>query len=477
MEMLPESLAPSYDSLPPTSARVSIAPKSGVQSCLTCAGDTNVGRKRKLNEDQLRMDPGLSLYVVCDGMGGHAAGDVASNTAVRVFCAVLKENEALVRSYVGVGNRSVGATKRDIVQLLHAAVNQASAAVFAEAQVDTSKRGMGTTLVATLILGNHAFITHVGDSRAYLLRGGNLEQLTRDHNVFNDFVRNKKLTAEAARQAAPKSAITRAVGVYEHCQPDIMVLDVAAGDRLLLCTDGLSDYFEDTVGEYELAVLLAEPNADSAVAELIAAANERGGKDNISVLITTLGEVGCHDSAELSRLEAGRWALSQSRVFELLDERQLLQVLELTETVTYQARQVVVEIGESGDEMYIILSGAVDVYRGDSRVAHMKAGDHFGEMALVRDMPRSAQAIAVEDSELLVIPTPMLFQLLQGDMDLGVKLLWCLTSVLADRLATTTRDLSESRESEASPDFSREVLGDEDDEDRRPTLRPPPNRG
>ncbi len=473
--MLPDNLASRSESLPPTSARVSLAPRSGITSSVRFAAMTDPGRKRQLNEDNYLVDRSLSLYVVCDGMGGHAAGDVASATAVRAFREAVQRQEAMVRSYVGIGNRSVGSSKREVAQMLQEAANSASSVVHGEAKCDSSKRGMGTTLVAALVIGNHAFIVHVGDSRAYLLRGGRAEQLTRDHNVENDLVRRKKLCAEAARSVAPKNAITRAVGVYEHCEADTLVVDVAAGDRLLLCTDGLSGYFEGSSGEVELAGLLSGAAEQDVVQALVDAANRRGGKDNITAVVVTLGRVGEHDPVELARLGSSRRALSESRIFQLLDEHELLLVLEVTEVVQFSTGQVVIHEGERGAEMYIVLVGAVDVFRGDSRVARLGPGEHFGEMALIRNRTRSARALAAEPTELLVIPSDLIYQLLQTEQELGMKLLWRLTAVLADRLARTTLDLSVSREAEASEDLTDAVFYDEeeDDEDSRPTLPPP----
>src|SRR5882672_9864322 len=228
-----------------------------VMDGLDFAALTDVGRKREQNEDNFLVDKKLSLYVVCDGMGGHSAGEVASALAVRTVHDEVKKEKELLDDYVAGKKGGASVTKRDILNMLEFAVNRASSRVHAEAVKDEKKRGMGTTIVGILFAGAQAFIVHVGDSRVYLMREGVLEQVTEDHNVYNELLKRKKMTREQVEKLAPKNAITRAVGVYEHCEPESLVLDVVDGDRFLLCSDGLSQYFEDdTAG---LAKGLGEP--------------------------------------------------------------------------------------------------------------------------------------------------------------------------------------------------------------------------
>jgi CRP-like cAMP-binding protein len=207
------------------------------------------------------------------------------------------------------------------------------------------------------------------------------------------------------------------------------------------------------------------------VDDLVQRANELGGKDNITAVAVTLGRVGDYDSRVLVSLSAKRRALAQSPLFALLDERELLRVLSLTEVQSVYPGGVIIEQDTLGAEMYVVLSGSVAVYRAEARVAELKAGEHFGEMALLRNQPRSAHARAVTLTELLVIPRAAFFSLLRSEPELGMKLLWQFTGVLADRLAETTRDLGLSREELAAPDLSRDVFYDEE-EDARITLRP-----
>jgi PPM family protein phosphatase len=470
--MLPESFAPNPESLPPTSARVSIAPRSQVSSLIYITGGTDKGRARAENEDHFIIDHGLGLAVVCDGMGGHAAGNLASALGARVFHDAVLAGKEQIRDYLDCENAPQHVSKSDIANLLQLAANAASRAIHDEAVQCAEKAGMGTTLVGVLVLNNHAFIVNVGDSRAYLLREGDLEQLTRDHNVYNELVRRKKLPPEAVKQVAPKNALTRAVGIYEHCEAETLTIDVAEGDRILLCSDGLYRYFEPPEGSAEdLRRQLLEENDQRVVESLIGSANTLGGRDNITAVVMTLGKVGDYDTRSLAELSARREALANSPLFALLDERELMRVLSVTEVQSHFPGDTIIDQSDVGGDLYVVLSGCVAVCSSGSLVAELRVGQHFGEMSLLRDRPRSAHALATQLTELLVIPRERFFTLLRSEHELGMKLLWQFTSVLADRLAETTRDLGLTREELETEDLSQEVFYE--DEDGCITLRPP----
>lgn len=433
---------------------------------------TDVGRKREHNEDNFLVDKKLSLFIVCDGMGGHAAGEVASAIAVRTVHDEVKREKELVDDYVAGKKGADLVTKRDILNMLEFAVNRASSRIHAEAVKDEKKRGMGTTIVGILFVGNQAFIVHVGDSRVYLLRDGVLEQVTEDHNVYNELLKRKKMTREQIEKLAPKNAITRAVGVYEHCEPDSLVVDVVAGDRFLLCTDGLSQYYEDDLGG--LGTTLAEPDANAAVRKLIDTANERGGSDNITVLLMTAGEVGARDEDRAKKLQLRREILARMPLFRPLNDREILRVLQVTDVQSYTDGDTVITEGERGEELYIVLEGKVDVMRGEAKLTNLSPGEHFGEMALIRSQPRSATVKSSGTSELMVIRRTDFFEILRNEHQLAVKLLWQFLGVLADRLAATSRELGEARAEMAAEDITEDIFFSEEDEDRQTSKLPPP---
>jgi serine/threonine protein phosphatase PrpC len=433
---------------------------------------TDVGRVREQNEDNFLVDKKLGLFVVCDGMGGHAAGEIASALAVRTLHEEIKKQADLIVDYAAASKGAAKVTKRDILNMLEFAVNRASQRVHSEAVKDTKKRGMGTTLVCLLVINTQAFIIYVGDSRIYMMRDGALQQLTEDHTVYNELIKRKKMPREQVEQLAQKNAITRAVGVYEHVEPDTLVLDLTAGDRFLLCSDGLCGYFEDDLEG--LGTRLGNPDADAACKALVDASNERGGKDNITSVIVTVGDVTSRDETRAKQLQLKRDILARMPLFRPLNDREILRVLQVTDVLDYGNGETIISEGDKGEELYIVLTGQAKVMRSGAEIATLNAGDHFGEMALVRSQPRSATVLSEGNSELMVIRRTEFFEILRKEQQLAVKLLWQFLGVLADRLADTSRELGAAKEELALEDITGEIFSDDDDDNRKTLLIPPP---
>ena len=362
--------------------------------------------------------------------------------------------------------------------MLEFAVNRASARVNAEAAKGEHMRGMGTTLVALLVCGQTGFITYVGDSRLYLLRDGILEQVTEDHNVFNELVKRKKMPREKVEKLAQKNAITRAVGVYEHAEPDSIVLDLIAGDRFLVCSDGLYQYFEDDLDN--LAQRMGGDSLDEAMANFVKSANDAGGSDNITGILLGVGVASERDQDRARRLQLKREILAKLRLFRPLNDRELLRVLQVTDVITFLDGETVMKQGETGDALFVVLEGQVQVIRGGAVIATLEQGAHVGEMALVRNQPRSASVKSKGQSELMVIRRSDFFELLRNEHSLAVKLLWQFLAVVADRLAETSRELGQAREELAAEDLTHELFEEfeefeeeSDEELDRPTLIAP----
>jgi len=433
---------------------------------------TDVGRKREQNEDNYLVDKKLGIYIVCDGMGGHAAGEVASALAVRIFHEEVKKEAEMLADFAAGKKGIERVSPRDITNMMEFAVNRASARVHAEAVKDETKRGMGSTLVALVLAGQQAFVTWVGDSRLYLLRARELKQVTEDHNVFNELVKRKKMPREKVEKMAQKNAITRAVGVYEHAEPESIVLDLLDGDRLLLCTDGLYQYFEDNLSA--LGDRMLQQDLEAATQGLIDASNEAGGSDNITGVLLTIGNADHRDEDRARKLQLKRDLLAKMRLFRPLSDRELLRVLQVTDVIEYADGDTVMRQGETGDELFIVLDGHVKIQRGEAVIATLGQGSHVGEMALVRNQPRSATVKSAGPSELMIIRRRDFFELLRSEHALAVKLLWQFLGVVADRLAETSRELGQAREELAAEDLTEELF-DEDDDDEldRPTLVAP----
>lgn len=420
---------------------------------------TDVGRVRDHNEDNFLVDKKLALSIVADGMGGHAAGEVASALAVRIIHEEVKKHREVIDKYDDEGvSARVGS--KEILGLLEMAVQRACARINDEAKADTNKRGMGTTLSSLLVVGSYGFIAHVGDSRIYLLRDGNVQQITEDHTVYNELIKRGKLTKEQIDKVAQKNAITRAVGVYERVEVDTLTIEVLPGDQFLLASDGLHGYIAHTA---ELEPYFEEEDGDVAARELIDLANRKGGKDNITAVLVRLGKGDEKDDSRARRLQLKRELLSKMPLFARLNEREMLRIMQVAEVVSYEPGEVVVQEGDRGDELFIVLAGEVRISRGETVLNDFGPGEHFGEMALIRAVPRSATVIASEASQLIVLHRSDFFEILRKESELAVKLLWQFLGVLADRLDQTSRDLSSARDELNAEDIT-DAIFDEDNE-------------
>ena len=223
---------------------------------------TDVGRVREANEDSyLVAEP---LFVVADGMGGHIAGDVASSTAVKVI------------------QDGSGSLSSEDPATLTKIITDANTAIWDKAKSDPALRGMGTTCTLVLIDDDRVHIAHVGDSRAYRLRDGQLKQLTEDHTLVGRMVQEGRLSAEEAQHHPQRSIITRALGVDEDVQVDLDTVELSDGDRLLICSDGLSSMVED---DQIKDVLARESDPQKTADALVELANEAGGDDNVTVVV------------------------------------------------------------------------------------------------------------------------------------------------------------------------------------------------
>jgi protein phosphatase len=245
-------------------------------------GLTDVGQRRDHNEDALLIDAELGLVVIADGMGGHAGGATASRLAVETIRKELQDARAEEPALFGSGAEGEDNPLPDV---LGHAVERACAVIFEAAQADPELAGMGTTTTAALVDGRSAFVAHVGDSRAYLLRSGHIYQVTQDHSLVAEQLRIGAISADEAKNSRFKNIITRSVGFERSVVVDLMGLELEAGDAILVCCDGLSNLVEDQ----EILGLVEEHGLD-AVEKLVDLANDRGGDDNITVAVIRLLE-------------------------------------------------------------------------------------------------------------------------------------------------------------------------------------------
>ncbi|MCC6666097.1 MAG: serine/threonine-protein phosphatase [Polyangiaceae bacterium] len=239
-------------------------------------GATDLGKRRQVNEDAYLCDDELGLWVVADGMGGHAAGEVASQEAVDTVYGMVKRGKHTL-DLEGEFTEEKG---RAAARMLEGAVQAATYMVFAMAELDANKAGMGTTLSTMMGLGDYAILAQVGDSRIYRVRAGEAAQLTEDHTLIAWQLKQGLITAEEAKHSRHRNVITRAVGNRDYVQVDTHWVELELGDHFLLCSDGLHGYLR-TAEIPEITNL----GGEACVKKLIDVANARGGRDNITAVL------------------------------------------------------------------------------------------------------------------------------------------------------------------------------------------------
>lgn len=393
---------------------------------------TDVGLKRKHNEDSLLAAEEFGVFVVADGVGGRKAGELASAITVNTFQSYAPQLKAAVDSFASDPSRD---TRNGVLHLLDQAANAASRRVY-EAATATGRQGMTTTLVAAVIGGGAAFVVHVGDSRAYLIRDDELRQLTEDHSMVNELIRTGAMTPDDAATSRYRNVITRAVGLYPTVRTDTLHIELLDGDRLLLCSDGLSDM----VPTEKVLDLARQANLTIAVDSMIQAALDRGGRDNVTVIAIEPEAV-----LEAEAVAARAKAMENLFLFEDLPFHARLRVGRIVSEMFVSPDQQIVKQGEVGDTLYVVVQGEFGVVVDGNEIAVLGEGEHFGELALVDTEPRSADIVARGFGHLLAIDRDALRDYCMMEPGLGNLLLWKLVATLGQRLRNTNQQLTAAK--------------------------------
>ena len=269
-----------------------------LSQALQSASLTDPGRIRDHNEDCIESRPDLGLFVLADGMGGYNAGEVASGMATSLISDGLQESWDM---------REVSRLGRDDAKglsekLIKEQVGRANGAIYTTSQNNPECAGMGTTLVVTLFYDNFLTVAHIGDSRLYRLRGESMEQVTRDHSLLQEQLDSGLITPEEAKLSQNKNLVTRALGIDPTVEPEVHVYETQPDDTYLLCSDGLSDMVEDE--EIRLTLITLKTNPNLTVQQLVQAANDNGGRDNISAMLVRIAEPFGVPRGWLARLKA-----------------------------------------------------------------------------------------------------------------------------------------------------------------------------
>jgi serine/threonine protein phosphatase PrpC len=389
---------------------------------------SDIGRNRPGNEDASLSDPRRGLFAVADGMGGRAAGEVASQM---VIDRVGDQAAELARASRRGDPRVDESHRRFVLQQLRNHLRSTNEDVF-----EAGRGAMGTTADVLLLSDESAYVGHVGDSRIYLLRDGAITRLTRDHTYA------EQLRREGAPQSDDPTSnyqhmLTRCLGVRSEITPDTFFLDVHPGDQFLLCTDGLTRHLDDD----ELLEIVQDVDTDSEVVErMIDLANTSGGADNITVVYVTVEgpEADEADGAQRDTIRKVQF-LEDIDLFADLPRRDILRVLQHVYQRHFDPGEALIEEGDTDGALYVLVRGEVEVRRGDLQIAVLGPGEHVGELTLTSDQPRSADVVATEETEVLALQRQTFLDLVQeGDLELGNTLLWNLLKHCSDRLRETT---------------------------------------
>jgi serine/threonine protein phosphatase PrpC len=395
---------------------------------------TDLGKVKDQNEDFYYASEQDGIFIIADGMGGHAAGEVASRMAIDLTLrSILPKREELTQ----LAEIDSAENRKRILAILEEVVRVADQAIYDRAQNEPEKRGMATTIDVLFIINGSAFIAHVGDSRVYLIRSQQSFLLTTDHTLANHLYSQGKLSAEEIEKIPHKQALMRALGMASGTQIDAIHLDLLRGDKFLLCTDGLSHYFKTN---NDLLNLWGDTTSQGIAEDMIQFANQQGGRDNTTVILVSVDDPGVSqkhvETTQKIRL------LQHISLFKELSYQEMLQLLPLTQEMNVAAGQTLIKEGESGDELFILLSGQVEVASEGVTITTLGPGHQFGELALVDDRPRSATIKALEASRLLVLKRNDFRQLTRNG-ELAPKLLWNLIFNISERLRNTSWQLTE----------------------------------
>jgi serine/threonine protein phosphatase PrpC len=388
---------------------------------LAAWGVTDVGRVREHNEDAHHVDPNGEVYVCADGMGGQAAGEVASTMAIEGFLAGLK-----LPGWKRVKDRWLNDPILDnrhaIQDYLVAALQKSHAAIFMKSQEEAEKRGMGTTFESLVIVGRDGFLVHVGDSRIYLIRDRNTLQVTQDHSLIETMLAAGRGTREELKKSMMKSAVVNAMGATPDLAIDVLHFTLTTGDRFLLCTDGLHEYYDD---EEEIWRILDEFPGEEGVHKLVQTANERGGKDNITAVLVWIQAV---SGPPVSRnLKRDLDALKASPLLRGLSIQEALKTLRFTVEREMRAGEALPRITTGDETAYLVLEG--DVVLPDDR--HLVPGDLVHSASLIGETGTPGLPHAPAGARVLAIRRNDFLGLAKDHPTLGVKLLLNLARILA----------------------------------------------
>jgi serine/threonine protein phosphatase PrpC len=390
------------------------------------AAETNVGKVRNHNEDSHFIDPELGIFLVCDGMGGHAAGEVASAMAVATIREAWSSDatQTIAERWLSTGTPDA---RKQLITAIQSGVTGAHDAIIAEAQRDRTKGGMGTTLVGAMLVGGDIVFAQCGDSRAYLVRDGIAMQLTEDHTLLARLLAAGVDVDVSGDGSRFKSMLTNALGIGQECKVATFVVPVADGDRFLLCSDGITEYLQEAeIGE----VLCKMPSPARAAQKLVEIALERGGGDNATALVVRVLEAG-ETSRPAELIQKEEKAIFACPLWANVSPQQRLRALRIALPRDHVAGEKI-PAHTLGDRVaWILVDGEVDQdgqVRGPGALLYPEA--------LLTDRPlpeKDALAVTRGEVRALALRSDDFREVCEDDPELAEVLLEALASEIASR--------------------------------------------
>ncbi len=395
---------------------------------------TDLGNVRENNEDSHFVSLEHGVFVVADGVGGSTGGEIASGRLVEHIAEVAQELSEIAAS----GNPMFDRDHRErVFQKLLEQVQKANKIIYEVGKEVDPMRPPATTCDVVVLSEQAAFIAHVGDSRVYLLRGSEIFRITEDH-TFAEQLRQEQI-GDADVLDRYRNVLTRSIGGRPQVDVDALFIDLQAGDHLLMCSDGVTDYLSGA----ELLEYASKELGPGFVDTLVNVAKERGGKDNITAVLVQIESVAetIRDTASFDTLKQVD-ILGNIALFKGLGVRDLLKIMRVVYEVSLSDGEVLDQPRGDGRCMYIVADGSVELLLDDTLVSTFTKGQHFGEYALVSDEPRATTARCVGDTLLLAVPAKRFRAIVTEDSAVGNTLLWNLLEaatrqirVLSDEIA------------------------------------------
>ncbi len=398
-------------------------------------GQSDVGKKRAKNEDYFLINPDkgeTGLVVVADGVGGKKSGEVASETVAGQLQQQFLNHRHRFEMYTLDRDQEL---REGLLQLVSQMIETANGETYTFSRTEPRYEGMSTTAVVLVVANHGAFLGHVGDSRAYLVRAGEIYSLTEDHTLVNQLIKQRCIEPEKARDHPYSSVLLRSIGSHPHVEVDTAYIQVEHGDRFIVCSDGLHSYLSDS----EILEFNSRSGSTKELVEsLIQEALNRGGNDNITVVVVESS--GSTETMHTLALQEEFRLLRGVFLFECLSDQEIMRVIRIMYKVLRRAGEVIICEGEQGQELYIVAEGSVDVTLRDAHLATIEPGGHFGELALIDNEVRSATVTARTNVTLLTIKQKDFAAFVEEDHRLANKLFWSFLRVMAGHIRETSKE-------------------------------------